>query len=146
MNCETGNYRNGLFCDLDRGLNRIVRQAFRPVQVVAGFPPVAVNELEDRFQIECDLPGRTPAEIEVEFEEGVLAISAERKKPECAENQSLLVDERHYAKVVRRIQLAGEVQSDGIDAEYINGVLKITVPKAQQTQSKKISIRTKADS
>lgn len=152
MSCETRNCRGGLMQELDRGLNRIVRDVFAPggtvqrVSVAQRVPPVSVIEHGDRYVAEFDLPGVQAEQMSLEVEDGILTISGDRVRSEPAEGSSVIVDERLYGRFVRKLQLAKDVKTDGIDAEYISGILRITIPKMEQIHPKTIQIRTSVQS
>ena len=141
MNCDSKGVRGNLLCELDRGLNRIVRDVLTPSGTSQNYPPVSVLEYEKQYVVECDLPGFASDQISVQTEDGVLVISAERKAAEKQEGVNVLHDERRYSRLVRRLQLAKDVNVDGIDAEYLAGVLKVSVPKSEQAVPRKIQIR-----
>lgn len=145
MKCQTvRSYRPNIFEQLDRGLNRIVRDAmtgeapaFRPL-------PLTVTDESQRYVVECDLPGVPTDDVSVQVEEGILEIKTERRRTEAAEGVNVLVDERSYGQFSRRLQLAADADATGIDAEFGNGVLRITIPKSAAAVPNKIAIRTAA--
>jgi HSP20 family protein len=142
MNCNSKSARGNLLCELDRGLNRIVRDALTPSGTSPSYPPVSVFECEKHYVVECDLPGFASDQISVQTEDGVLVISAERKAAEKQEGVNVLHDERRYSRLVRRLQLAKDVNVDGIDAEYTAGVLKVSILKNEQMVPRRVQIRT----
>ena len=143
MKCHTTrSCQPNFFDQLDRGLNRIVRDvisgdapAIRPI-------PLSVTEEAQRYVVECDLSGVRCVDVTLQVEDGILEVTAERRRTEPIEGATVLVDERSYAKHSRRLQLARDVDAAAIDAEFGNGVLKITIPKLAALVPNKIQIRS----
>lgn len=91
------------------------------------------------YHIEMDIPGFTKEEISVETKDGYLTISAlknEETKDE-GKDKNYIRRERVYGKYERTFYL-GDLDEDKIDAKFENGMLKITVPKKEQVETKKV--------
>lgn len=143
MKCHTTRgCQPNFFDQLDRGLNRIVRDVMSGDATAVRPIPLSVTEETQRYVVECDLPGIPANDVTLQVEEGVLEVAAERRRGEPAEGASVLVDERSYAKFSRRLQLARDADATAIDAEFGNGVLKITIPKLAAVVPNKIQIRS----
>ncbi|MCH2201543.1 MAG: Hsp20/alpha crystallin family protein [Fuerstiella sp.] len=105
-------------------------------------PELTIFDHEDRYVIECDLPGVPLDDISLEVHNGVLEISGERKKPELLEGALVRYDERVWSHFQRRIKLDKSVDSTSITADYNNGVLVVTAPRFKDTLPRKVTIRT----
>lgn len=98
-----------------------------------------IYEKDGNYHIEMDIPGFDKKDISVESKNGYLIIKAEKNSQLNEENdkRNYIHRERSYGKYERSFYL-GDLDQDKIDAEFINGILKITVPKKEQTDNKKI--------
>lgn len=105
-------------------------------------PSVDVYEDEKAYYLEAELPGYTEDEVNVHVEKHVLHISSE-KVNEKKENKKFLVRERGYVKFDRSFTLPEGINESGIEAEFSNGILKVTLPKTPVEQPKKIEVRIK---
>ena len=142
MNCQTKrNCRTNVLEELDRGLNQIVRDAFNAEAVPSRAPSLRVVELPGNYLVECDFPGIPTDAVSIQVEDGMLVIAGERSVPQVPEGGIVVVDERRYSRFMRRLQLSKDADVAGIDAEYGNGVLRITIPKQAALIPTKIQIR-----
>ena len=86
-----------------------------------------IRETDEAFIIETELPGFDKDELSVNMKEGVLTVRAEHKA-EKKSDESYIRRERTYETVERRFEVSG-VDAGAISAQYVNGVLKLTLPK-----------------
>lgn len=96
---------------------------------------VDVVEKENEYVIEADLPGVKKEEISLDIHDGQMRISIEREEKVDEENKNYIHKERRYCSMSRGIYL-GDASTDEIKAKLDNGVLTITVPKAQKQEIK----------
>lgn len=96
-----------------------------------------VYEKDGDYNIEIDIPGFNKEDIKIEAKDGYLTISAEKKAEENEENKNYICHERKYGKYERTFYL-GELKTDDISAKFDNGILKIKVPKVEETETKKL--------
>ena len=142
MNCQSKrNCRTNVLEELDRGLNQIVRDVFNAEPIPVRTPALRVVELPRNYLVECDLPGVPTDAVTIQVEEGVLVIAGERSVPQVPEGGNVVVDERRYSRFVRRLQLSKDADVAGIDAEFGQGVLRISIPKQAAVIPTKIQIR-----
>jgi HSP20 family protein len=111
---------------------------FSPEWSGAGVP-VAMWHDEDRLYVEADLPGMTDQDVEVTVHNGILFIRGERK---VEEGRQYLYNGRTWGRFERAITLPEAVDSDAVQAELINGVLRVVLPKSPEAKPKKIALRT----
>jgi HSP20 family protein len=126
-------------------LNRALDQAFNG----AGNPRVWVPALDvaergDAYVVNAELPGVSPDQVEVRFEQNVLTIRG--TKPASFDVTAdgevrVFAAERVSGSFERSVRLPEYVDVDRIDAGFAHGLLTITVPKAQAAQPRKIDIR-----
>ncbi|MBV8528643.1 MAG: Hsp20/alpha crystallin family protein [Candidatus Dormibacteraeota bacterium] len=104
--------------------------------------PVDVRQSDSEFVIEASVPGFKPDEVEVTFDDGVLTIRGQRTERHEATQGEYVRRERRVSSVYRQIGLPAEVRADEIQASFDNGVLRISVPRAQKAQPKRIAVTT----
>jgi len=100
-----------------------------------------VLEQGDNFIVVASLPGVNPDEIDVAVEENVLTLRAERKPEAAGEESRYLVRERPVGSFFRALRLPATVDTDKIESYYENGVLTITLPKAEEKKKKQIQVK-----
>jgi HSP20 family protein len=103
-------------------------------------PALEVREDKDGFVIRAELPGLKREEIEVSLQDGALVISGERTAEKVEEGVEVHRQERFYGKFQRALTLPRPVAADKIKAQYKDGVLTITLPKAEEAKPKQIDI------
>ena len=103
-------------------------------------PPVDIQETEDGYKLQAELPGLTKEDIQITLENNVLRLSGERKLEKDVRKESYHRIERTYGTFSRAFALPQQVNGEGVHAAFENGVLTITVPKAEQAKPRKISI------
>ena len=96
-----------------------------------------VYEKDGNYNIEVDIPGFRKEDIKVESKDGYLTITAEKKEDEIEEKKNYICHERKYGKFERSFYL-GELRTDDITAKFENGILKIKVPKVEESENKKL--------
>jgi len=103
-------------------------------------PALDVHEDADNFIIRAELPGLKREDIEVSLQDGALVISGERKTEKADEGVEIHRQERYYGKFQRALTLPTPVAADKIKAQYKDGVLTVTLPKAEEAKPKKIDV------
>lgn len=104
-------------------------------------PDVDIYERKDAFIIVADVPGVSEKDVDIQVEDDVLTIEA-TTSPEPHEGHELLYGEHDEAGVYRRsFTITSDINRDGISAQLKNGVLRLTLPKAEQVQPRKISVK-----
>lgn len=103
-------------------------------------PPVDIQETADGYRLQAELPGLTKEDINITLENNVLRLSGERKFERDAKKENFQRIERTYGAFTRAFALPQQVNSEGVQAAFENGVLTINVPKAEQAKPRKIEI------
>ncbi len=127
--------------DIERRLGAVLN-VNKPVQKVDVFTP-AVNEKADEkgYHLEVDLPGVKKEDIEISVNEGILAISGERKLEKKEEKDNYTRIESFFGRFERAFKLPPDADLENIDAKYENGVLKIFIPRKAKPEGKKIEVK-----
>jgi HSP20 family protein len=107
-------------------------------------PAADIYETDNDLVLQTDLPGIDPKQIDVRVENNVLTIRGERRFEPKVERENFHRVERPYGTFLRSFTLATPVESEKIQAHYKNGVLSITLPKAERAKPKRIQIAATA--
>jgi len=94
-----------------------------------GFPPVNVHETPDAYHLELSAPGRNKEDFKLNVDNGLLTISFEKKEETRTEEYKTIRKEFSFKSFKRTFNLDENVDTDGIQAKYENGVLKLYLPK-----------------
>jgi HSP20 family protein len=95
-----------------------------------------IYEKDNVYYIEADIPGYNKEDIKIEFNKGNLIITASKDSEEEENDKNYLRRERYYGKYQRSFYL-GEVDEENSEASFTNGILKISVPKKLEEETKK---------
>jgi HSP20 family protein len=106
-------------------------------------PALDVYEDKDQFTVTAELPGMKKEDIDVSLHNGSLTLSGERKSEYEGENAGVYRSERYFGRFQRTIDLPTAVEADKVKADYLDGILTITLPKAEQAKPKQISVNVK---
>lgn len=128
-------------------MNRMFNEAFSQLpsaltgrREAVWSPAIDVCQTDDAFIVEVELPGTKEEDFNLNLTKDTLKISGEIKAPEAQENVSYLRRERHRGKFSRTIVLPVEIDADKAKAIYKNGILQITLPKAEEVKPRTIQI------
>jgi HSP20 family protein len=125
--------RTDPFRDLDRWTQQVLGTAARP----AVMPMDAWREGE-QFIVEFDLPGVVADSLDLNVERNALTVRAER--PGLDQNREMLSAERPRGVFSRQLFLGENLDTDKIEANYHDGVLRLTIPVAEKAKPRRIEI------
>ncbi|KAA8963419.1 Hsp20/alpha crystallin family protein [Mycobacterium sp.] len=125
--------RSDPFRELDRWTQQVLGTAARPAVM-----PMDAWRDGDRFIVEFDLPGVKPDSLDLDVERNVLTVRAER--PELDQNREMVSAERPRGVFSRQLFLGENLDTDHIEANYQDGVLRLTIPVAEQAKPRRIAI------
>lgn len=103
-------------------------------------PMVDITEDEEKYELSFDIPGMKKDDIKMNFADGTLKISGERASVEEKEDATCHRVERVSGRFFRSFNFPTQVNSDRIAAKYEDGVLTVTVPKAEEVKPRQIKI------
>jgi HSP20 family protein len=103
-------------------------------------PAIDVVETEGAIVLKAELAGMKPEDINIELQDNVLTISGERRFEEEVKEDKFYRIERRYGSFSRSLALPPAADESKVDAKYENGVLQITVQKAEVVKPKKITV------
>jgi len=103
-------------------------------------PALDVHEDKDNFTIRVEVPGLKREDIAVSLQDDALVISGERKGEKISEGTEVHRQECFYGKFQRALALPAPVAADKVKAVYKDGVLTVTLPKAEEAKPKQIDV------
>ena len=104
-------------------------------------PPVDIFERNDHLVIRAEVPGIQKEDMDVRIENGVLTLHGERKQDLDVKEGNAHRTERVYGSFTRSFSLPTTVDASNVSAIYKDGVLEVTVPKAETAKPKMVEIR-----
>ena len=107
-----------------------------------GYPVLNVWTNEDGAIAEAKLPGVNPEDIDISIEEETVTIAGNRTAAELEDGEKYLRRERRYGKFNRSFELPFAIETDAVEATFKNGILRISLPKAEADKPKKIAVKT----
>ena len=103
-------------------------------------PSVDVYEDQDSIVIKADLPGMKQEDIEIEMTGDTITLQGERKFEDEARREKYVRVERQYGAFQRSFTIGIPIEADKVKAVYRNGILELTIPKAEATKPKKVQV------
>ena len=125
--------------NFDRSFDNMVDELFGGLPVVLndgynfltkqGYVPVNIKEVDNGYSLEVIAPGFEKTDFKVNLENNVLTISAERKVEEKSQTEKQIRKEYSYRSFKRSFTIDDKIDATAIEASYVNGVLKLNLPK-----------------
>ena len=106
-------------------------------------PVVDVSETKDAIVLEAELPGIKKDEIDIQLNGDTLVLRGERKFEQTQRGEQFHRIERQYGAWQRSFQIEVPIDAQNVAANYENGVLTVTLPKAEAVKPRQIQISTK---
>ena len=100
-----------------------------------GFPPVNITENAGAYHLEVAAPGMDKADFNLKLDGNILTISAQRKQETKDETSKAIRREFSYRSFKRSFTLDEKIDAAGIAAKYENGILKVALPKKEETKA-----------
>jgi HSP20 family protein len=134
---------NKLFDDVFRGFDAPLSLA-RLAPAGTGWPRLEITDQDKALTVTAEVPGLEEKDIEVLLDDGVLTLRGERTSETSDKDRQF--SERFYGRFERRIPLDYQIAEDKVSAAFKNGVLTVTLPKAEPvaSKSKRIAINGKS--
>ncbi|MGA7837562.1 MAG: Hsp20/alpha crystallin family protein [Ignavibacteriaceae bacterium] len=104
-------------------------------------PLTDISENKDQYLLKMDLPGVTKNDLKLSYEDGELKISGERKQQKDDKDSKFHRIERTYGKYFRSFTLPKQIKPENIKAEFKDGQLTVTIPKAEEAKPKELEIK-----
>lgn len=104
-------------------------------------PTWDIYENKDSFVVRAELPGMKKQDLGISIEEGQLKITGAHKTEGASNTRRAVRTERFVGAFERSLALPTLVNSDKITAQYVDGILTVTLPKAEESKPKKIEVK-----
>lgn len=106
-------------------------------------PAVNIAETENEFEVELAVPGLKKEDFKINLEKNILTVSAEKKAEEVNESKKFSKREYSYSSFTRSFTLPQSADQNKIEADYADGILKLTIAKKEEAkiQSREITIK-----
>jgi HSP20 family protein len=114
-----------------------------PTEELGWTPSVEVYEKGDNFVVRAELPGMKKEELDISVLGDTVTIKGERKTESEVKEEDYYRCELCYGKFSRSVALPTAVEAGKVEANYENGILQITLPKAKEAKPKKIEVKLK---
>lgn len=132
---------NNLRDEIDRLFETPLAELARNSQLLSGWTPAFdLCEDKDNLYVKVELPGMKKEDIDVSLHDGSLSISGERKADAKHQETEVYRAERFFGRFQRTVMLPTLVASDKVKAQYQDGILSITLPKAEEAKPKQINV------
>jgi len=107
-------------------------------------PRIDAYHTDKELVIKASLPGVKPEEVDISIDGSCLTIKGETKEEEKVEREDYLWREHRHGTFCRTIALPNGLTTDKAEASFENGILTLTVPKAEEAKPKRIKVKAEA--
>jgi HSP20 family protein len=127
---------------LDQRFEEMLRGTPLRGPISAGvFPLINLTEDQNNYRVRAELPGMKAEELDIQVLGRNLTISGERKIQSEAKDAKYHRRERESGKFSRILALPGDINADKVQAQLVNGVLTVTIPKSEAAKPKQIAVK-----
>jgi len=134
---------------LRQAMDKLFEDSFvRPSRMLAAFgeatiPAIDVYQTPNEFVVKASLPGTKPDDVNIDITGDTLTIKGETKAEQEIKKEDYLYQERRYGSFSRSLVLPSGLQADKTEAAMENGILTLTIPKAEEAKPKTIKVKAK---
>lgn len=134
------NARGPFFNDV---FDSILNDSFLGEKLVARVPAVNIAETENEFQVELAAPGLKKEDFKINLDKNILTVSSEKKTENVEEGKKFSKREYSYKSFSRSFTLPESADHSKIEADYTDGILKLTITKKEEAkfQSREIAVK-----
>jgi HSP20 family protein len=130
---------------LQNEMNRLFNTVFDTPQPAGSamrrwMPAMDLVESDESFVLRADLPGLSEEDIKIEFEDGTLTVSGERKAEHESKSEGYYRVERAFGSFSRSLTLPQGIDPEAVTANFDRGVLEVRIPKPEQRKPRRIEI------
>ncbi|MGY3211266.1 Hsp20/alpha crystallin family protein [Mucilaginibacter sp. HD30] len=128
-------HKNGLVNPFYNDVYSLLNDSFFNEKFAATVPAVNIAENENAFEVALAVPGLKKEDIKINLDKNVLSISADKKTETTDENKKFSKREYNYNSFSRSFTLPQSADSSKIDAEYVDGVLTLSIAKKEEAKN-----------
>jgi HSP20 family protein len=130
--------------EIDRLFEAPLAEFARTSHLLSGWSPALdMHEDKDNIYVRVELPGMKKEDIELSLHDGSLSISGERKAEGNHKDAEVYRAERFFGGFQRTVALPTLVATEEVKAQYQDGILSVTLPKAEEAKAKQIDVAVK---
>jgi len=134
-----------IFSEMER-LRREMNGLFSSYWPASGsttYPLMNVYDDKDNILVTAELPGLAKDQVNITFSDGILTVSGKQQPLAKAKGMTVVRKERSEGDFEKTLKAPTKIKQDGIKASFSNGILMITMPKAEEVKPKTIAIEAK---
>ena len=128
---------------LQREMNRLFDDVFTltPSNALSGFTPAAeLEEQDDAYHLRLEVPGISKDDLDIQATANTISVSGERQSSANHEEDGMTRSEFRYGSFSRMISLPGRIDHQNVVADYHDGILNLTLPKAEEEKNKVVKV------
>jgi len=131
---------NPFFSDV---FDSLINDSFLSDKLIARVPAVNIAETENEFHVELAVPGLKKEDFKINLDKNVLSVAAEKKAENVEEGKKFSKREYSYNSFIRSFTLPESADQSKIEADYTDGILKLTVAKREEAkfQTREIAVK-----
>ncbi len=130
------------FQELQREVGRLFQtlEPLHELRQARQFPPINLYDAGDRYIVTAPVPGMSASELDLSITGETLTLRGERKRAEGVADESYRRQERPFGRWTRTLTLPDQVDGGQVAASYSQGVLTVTLPKAENARPRQIAV------
>jgi HSP20 family protein len=129
--------------EMNRLFDRMITNEDGSESDIAGYsfiPAAEIHDSPEQIKLRIELPGIEAKDLDIKVTSEAVAITGERKQESQHEDKGMRRSEFRYGRFQRVIPLPTRIQNEKVQAEYQNGVLCLTLPKAEEERNKVVTV------
>jgi HSP20 family protein len=139
-------FRRGPFENLREEMEEMITRAFGDEGgLLSGermVPSLDLSETDGSLEVRMDVPGVDPKDLDIQVNGNLLTICGQRKEEHEEKGKTFHRVERRTGSFSRSVTLPSAVEEEGVEAQYKNGILTVTLPKTDTAKGKRIPIKS----
>lgn len=130
---------------LQREMNHLFDDVFSPLNRgenahLSRIPAAELEEAEDAYHLKLEVPGLEAEDLNIEVTADAVSVRGERKSETKTDEKGITRTEFRYGKFQRVIPMPGRINNQNVSAEYKNGIVNLTLPKAEEEKNKVVKV------
>jgi len=139
---QNQNELSRLHNDMDTLFDQFFGGLGRPFQGYKAWPAIDVADKDGEIVVRAEVPGCKPEDVDISVYGDTLTISGEKKDSRQEKGDGWYHKETTYGSFRREVALPTEIDEDKVEAVYKDGVLSVTLPKAEKTKAVKVKVQS----